>query len=73
MRRSSKVSAKANSSTSLFAALGEEVRLRIVSRLCDGGSMSITKLTAGSTVTRQAIIRHLRLMEEAGLLRMARA
>jgi DNA-binding transcriptional ArsR family regulator len=31
--------------------------------------MSITKLTAGSRVTRRAITKHLRLMEEAGLVR----
>jgi len=34
--------------------------------------MSITKLTAGSDVTRQAITKHLRVMEEAGLVRGAR-
>ncbi len=34
--------------------------------------MSITKLTAGSKVTRQAITKHLRVMEAAGLVRSAR-
>jgi len=34
--------------------------------------MSITRLTAGSNVTRQAITKHLRVMEEAGLVRSAR-
>ena len=56
----------------LFAALGDETRLRLVSRLCGQGPMSITKLTAGSRVTRQAITKHLRVMEEARLLHRTR-
>jgi DNA-binding transcriptional ArsR family regulator len=52
----------------VFAALGDETRLRLVSRLCDGGPQSITRLTAGSAVSRQAITKHLRLMEAAGLV-----
>jgi DNA-binding transcriptional ArsR family regulator len=56
----------------LFAALGDETRLRLVARLCGGGPMSITRLTAGSNVTRQAITKHLRMMEKAGLLRSRR-
>jgi len=59
-------------SAPLFAALGDETRLRLVSRLCGGGPMSITRLTAGSKVTRQAITKHLRVMEEAGLARSTR-
>jgi len=57
----------------VFAALGDERRLRLVARLCQGGGpMSITELTAGSDVTRQAITKHLRVMEQAGLVRGAR-
>lgn len=56
----------------LFAALGDENRLRLVSRLCVGGPMSISKLAAGSTVTRQGITKHLRVMEKAGLVHSAR-
>jgi len=59
-------------SANLFAALGDEARLRIVSRLCDCGPMSITGLTEGSKITRQAITRHLRVMEGSGLVRNAR-
>ena len=33
--------------------------------------MSITRLTAGSKVTRQAITKHLRVMQQAGLVRSA--
>jgi DNA-binding transcriptional ArsR family regulator len=59
-------------SASVFAALGDETRLRLVARLCDDGPMSITRLTAGSKVTRQAITKHLRVMEGAGLVRCKR-
>ena len=56
----------------LFAALGDQNRLRLVSRLCVGGPMSISKLAAGSKVTRQGITKHLRVMEKAGLVHSAR-
>jgi DNA-binding transcriptional ArsR family regulator len=59
-------------SAPLFAALGDESRLRLVARLCDEGPQSITRLTAGSDVTRQAITKHLRLMHAAGLVRETR-
>ncbi len=52
----------------LFAALGDETRLRLVSHLSDRGAMSITRLTAGSGVTRQAITKHLGVMQRAGLV-----
>jgi DNA-binding transcriptional ArsR family regulator len=56
----------------LFAALGDETRLRLVTRLCDDGPQSITRLTAGTNVTRQAITKHLRVMEGSGLVRNMR-
>jgi DNA-binding transcriptional ArsR family regulator len=34
--------------------------------------MSITRLTSGSKVTRQAISKHLRVMERSGLVRSSR-
>jgi len=56
----------------VFAALGDETRLRLVSRLCSGGPASIARLTAGSSVTRQAITKHLHVLAGAGLVRSAR-
>jgi DNA-binding transcriptional ArsR family regulator len=64
--------AEPKGSAPIFAALGDETRLRLVSRLCDDGPMSITGLTEGSRVTRQAITKHLHVMEEAGLVRSTR-
>ena len=52
-----------------FAALGDATRLRLVSRLSRDGPMSITRLSAGFPITRQAVTKHLRVMEDAGLVR----
>lgn len=57
------------SNAHFFAALGDETRLRLISRLCDHGPSSITRLTAGLNVTRQAVTKHLRVMEKSGLVR----
>jgi DNA-binding transcriptional ArsR family regulator len=72
MRRSPKATAQPKGSARLFAALGKESRLRLVSRLCDNGPMSITQFTAGSKITRQAITKHLRVMEAARLVHSRR-
>lgn len=65
--------ASRNSSRSVvFAALGDKTRLRLISRLCEHGPMSIASLTSGSNVSRQAITKHLRVMQNAGLLRSQR-
>ena len=55
----------------VFAALGDQTRLRIVTRLGERGRLSIVTLTQGTRVTRQAISKHLRVLEEAGLVRSA--
>ena len=52
----------------LFAALGDETRLALVDRLGAGGPQSITRLTTGSAVTRQAITKHLHVLADAGLV-----
>lgn len=56
----------------LFAALGDETRLRVVARLCEEGPLSITRLTEGGDVSRQAITKHLRVLAGAGLVKGAR-
>lgn len=57
----------------VFAALGDETRLSLVVRLSDCESHSISQLTEGSRLTRQAITKHLRVLEGAGLVRCVRA
>lgn len=63
---------RARRSAVIFAALGDETRLRILARLSRDGPQSITKLAAEADVTRQAITKHLRRMQDAGVLRAAR-
>ncbi|MBN1240989.1 MAG: helix-turn-helix transcriptional regulator [Gammaproteobacteria bacterium] len=67
--RSSRVDRKVAEAASIFAALGDETRLRIVTRLCRSGPQSIVRLTEGSRVTRQAVTKHLHALSEAGLVR----
>lgn len=52
----------------LFDALGDPNRLRIVTRLCDGGPCSTVQLTQVIPVTRQAATKHLLLLEAVGLV-----
>jgi len=55
-----------------FAALGDETRLFLIARLSDGRPCSIAQLTLGSELTRQAITKHLRILENARLVRSVR-
>src|SRR3954471_21630354 len=63
---------RSRSQANLFAALGDETRLRLVVRLSGSGPLSIARLTEGSEVTRQAITKHLRVMKDSGLVRSKR-
>jgi DNA-binding transcriptional ArsR family regulator len=56
----------------LFAALGDETRLTLVMKLTDGSLHSITDLTEGSTISRQAITRHLQVLQDVKLIRGVR-
>ena len=57
---------------SVFAALGDKRRLSLVAKLCRGKPRSISQLTEGSHLTRQAITKHLRVLESAGVVRSVR-
>src|SRR6266850_4743557 len=59
-------------SARLFAALGDQTRLSILRRLGGGTGCSIASLTSGSRVTRQAITKHLRVLQKAGFVRGVR-
>ncbi|MGH9757491.1 MAG: ArsR/SmtB family transcription factor [Candidatus Acidiferrales bacterium] len=56
-----------------FAALGDETRLALVRKLAGGEARSIAQLTKGSRLTRQAITKHLRVLERARIVRRRRA
>lgn len=67
-----RLSAALRGSAPVFAALGDETRLEIVLRLCAGGAASITRLSAGLPVTRQAVTKHLHVLAGVGLVRGSR-
>jgi DNA-binding transcriptional ArsR family regulator len=60
--------ARRRAQATVFAALGDETRLLLVSRLSEGRPVSITRLTQGSKLTRQAVTKHLRVLEGAGMV-----
>lgn len=52
----------------IFAALGDPTRLALIRRLSEGEPRSIAELTAGSELTRQAVTKHLRVLEGVGVV-----
>jgi len=60
--------ARLQACAAIFAALGKETRLSLVTKLSEGDRCSISQLTGGSKLTRQAVTRHLRVLEEVGLV-----
>jgi DNA-binding transcriptional ArsR family regulator len=56
----------------VFAALGDETRLRLVSRLCVDGPLSTAQLSEDAAITRQAITKHLEALAGAGLVKDSR-
>lgn len=60
-------------SATIFAALGDETRLRLIAVLCAGGAFSIAQLTSGMDITRQAVTKHLHVLADAGLVRDVKA
>lgn len=56
----------------IFAALGDPTRLTLLARLSDGEGRSISALASETDLTRQAVTKHLQVLERAGLVRSAR-
>jgi DNA-binding transcriptional ArsR family regulator len=73
MSRKGHSRAKRQVQAPVFAALGDETRLTLVAKLCKGQPHSISQLTEGSRLTRQAITKHLRVLEGAGIVHSIRA
>jgi DNA-binding transcriptional ArsR family regulator len=69
---SSSIAAKRQAHAPVFAALGDETRLALIAKLCRGQPTSISQLTEGSKLTRQAITKHLRVLENAGIVHSLR-
>lgn len=56
-----------------FAALGDKTRLSLIAKLCAGSPCSISELTQDFKLTRQAVTKHLRVLENAGIVKSTRA
>jgi DNA-binding transcriptional ArsR family regulator len=68
----SSITAKQRAHAPVFAALGDETRLSLVAKLSGGQPRSISQLTHGSRLTRQAITKHLRVLENAAIVHSIR-
>jgi DNA-binding transcriptional ArsR family regulator len=68
MSRRRSARARIDAAAPIFAALGDETRLALVVRLGRNGPASIAALTEGAAVTRQAITKHLLVLERAGVV-----
>lgn len=68
-----RITAKPKARARVFAALGDKTRLALVARLCSGEPRSISQLADDSKLTRQAITKHLGVLERAGIVRSSQA
>ncbi|WP_160010581.1 helix-turn-helix transcriptional regulator [Rhizobium sp. 18055] len=64
--------AATHNAAALFAALGDPTRLSLLATLSDGHQRSITGLSGNSELTRQAITKHLNVLQQAGLVESTR-
>ena len=67
-----RITARWQARAPVFAALGGKTRLLLVAKLSGGPPRSISQLTRGSKLTRQAITKHLRVLERAKIVHSAR-
>ena len=72
-RQRSSLTARGIAHAPVFAALGDETRLALVAKLSGGQPRSISQLTKGSKLTRQAITKHLRVLESVGIVHSVHA
>ena len=52
----------------VFAALGDPTRLALLMKVSEGRTPSIAKLSVDTALTRQAITKHLHVLQSAGLV-----
>ncbi|UVO49576.1 helix-turn-helix domain-containing protein [Sphingomonas sp. SUN019] len=62
---------KAEALAPVFAALGDRTRLTLMLRLAGGAHLSIANLAIDTGLTRQAVTKHLRVLQGAGLVESA--
>jgi DNA-binding transcriptional ArsR family regulator len=54
--------------SAVFSALSDPTRREVMRRLSDQGPSTLSELAAGLPVTRQAVAKHLSMLERAGLV-----
>lgn len=55
--------------SSLFTALGDEQRQRILLTFEPGERLNVTQIVSGSTLSRTAVSHHLKVLQQAGALK----
>ncbi|HEX7875629.1 MAG TPA: metalloregulator ArsR/SmtB family transcription factor [Sphingobium sp.] len=73
MSRAEAVPLPAPEPARMFAALGDPTRLGLVTRFSDGRARSITQISEGLPISRQAVAKHLDVLLDAGLVRRAKS
>jgi DNA-binding transcriptional ArsR family regulator len=68
----SRAVAKRRTHALVFRALGDATRLSLIGELSRGQPRSISQLTQGAKLTRQAITKHLRVLETVGIVHSVR-
>jgi len=63
---------RAPEASTVFAALGDPTRLALVRRLSGESFLSVTALTEGTRLSRQAVTKHLGVLTRAGLVESSR-
>lgn len=71
-RKGRSTAARLRAHAPVFAALGDRTRLTLVAKLSGGQPHSISQLTEGSRLTRQAITKHLRVLQSVGVVHSVR-
>jgi len=62
----------ARAKAAVFRALGDETRLSLLAKLSSGKRYSIAELTEGTKLTRQAVTKHLRVLERMRMVHSTR-
>ena len=66
------ITRSSQSLASVFAALGDPTRLKLIAVICAGGAFSIAHLTANTDISRQGVTKHLQVLADAGVVRDVR-
>ncbi len=69
MSRAERRAERVADAAAVFCALGDDTRLSLVTTLADGIARTATQLAGGAPISRQAVMKHLKVLEAARLVR----